>query len=413
MQDKRRLRRLRGWRGLGMLALVGMLALAGCGADAGNNGPGVDLGSGTLLAFIGGDGNLYLAREDGSQAHAVTTTACPSTVNCYQPPAWSPDGKLVAVFGPDKTTPTNNDIYIYDRQGVLQNTIQPANPLSSGQLLWSSDSATIAYAGNPTSGALTGGSSTTQTSAQYGFIIFNVASGKLSSTIPLPVPNPQCSDNPTGGPLGSFIDHAINGDANGFRTTLDWSPDRSHILISSSNCGNGVDSIDAHGNVTQLNPITANANVLEAIYSPDGQHILATETNSTQDDIVIFNADGSSGKVIYTDTDTPPAFVPRLSSPTWSADGKTIYFMRGADIWQVNADGSNAQKLIAGDPTASDPVQKDEAAPLPSPDGTKLAWEELSLAASDGVPRSALYVGDSHGGNPQLVQNGAIWSAWS
>lgn len=400
------------WRGLGALALVGMLALAGCGGG-GNDSPGVNLGSGTLLAFIGGDGNLYLAREDGSQAHAVTTTNCPSTVNCYNPPTWSPDGKLVAVFGPDKTTPTNNDIYIYDRMGVLQNTIQPVNPLSGGQLLWSTDSAEVAYAGNPTSGALMGGSTTTKTSSQYAFIVFNTSTGKLSSTIPLPVPNPQCVENPTGGPLGSFIDHAINGDANGFRTTFDWSSDRSHVLISSANCGNGVDSIDAQGNVTQLNPITAKANVLEAIYSPDGQHILATETNSTQDDVVIFNADGSNGKILYTDTDTPPAFVPRLSSPIFSADGKTIYFMRGADIWQMNADGTNAKKLLTGDPNTNAPVQKDEAAPLPSPDGTKLAWEELTLSASDGVPRSALYVGNADGSNPQLVQSQAVWPAWS
>ena len=396
-------------RGLGALALVGMLALAGCGGDT--DSAGVNLGSGPLLAFIGGDGNLWLARGDGTNAHAVTTTTCPPTINCYGPPTWSPDGTLVAVFGPDKTTPSQNDIYTYNRQGILQNTIAPPNPLAFGSLLWSADSKTVAYSGNPSGQTATKGAS-----AQYAFIMLNASSGAKAGTIPLPAPtgaDAQCNDTPRGGSFGSLVDRAVNGDANGFRTTLGWSPDGSHILVSGGDCSLQVQLIDKSGAVQTLNPLTTagNALVLQAAFAPDGQHIIATQTTASEDDLVLYDAAGNNGKVIYTDTVAPPAFAPRISSPTWSADGKTIYFMRGADIWSVRADGSNAQKLIAG-ATTGDPL-KDEAWPQPSPDGKSLAWEELTLAASDNMPRSALYVGTASGGSPTLVENGAVWPVWS
>jgi Tol biopolymer transport system component len=399
------------WRGLGALALVGMLALAGCGGGGNTDSAGVNLGSGPLLAFIGGDGNLWLARGDGTEAHAVTTTDCPPTVNCYGPPAWSPDGTLVAVFGPDKATPSQNDIYIYNRQGVLQNTIAPPNPLSFGSILWSADGKTVAFASDTNNPTATKG-----TSAQYAFIMLNALSGAKSGTITLPSPtgaDATCSDTPRGGSFGSLVDRAVNGDVNGFRATLGWSPDGSHILISGGACSTQVQLIDKSGNAQTLNPLTADSKalVLQAAFSPDGQHIIATQTTTAEDDLILYDATGNNGKVIYADTDPPPAFAPRLSSPVWSADGKTIYFMRGADIWSVGADGANAQRLIAG--AVSGATLKDEAWPQPSPDGKSLAWEELTLSSADNMPRSALYVGTITGGNPTLVDNGAVWPVWS
>ncbi|SRR5579875_3310930 len=413
MRDFRTLIRPHLWRALSAVALAGMLALAGCAGDSSDS-AGVDLGSGPLLAFIGADGNLWLAAGNGSNAHAVTTTTCPPTVNCYGPPAWSPDGKLVAVFGPDKTTPANNDIYIYDRKGILQNTIKPANPLDTGSLLWSADGKEVAYAGSPASS--TTGTTTKNAVPQSAFIMMNVSSGTQAGTIALPAPqgaDVQCNDAPRGGPLGSFVDHAINGDSNGFRTTLSWSPDGSHLLISGGNCGTQVLLVDKSGNAQVLAPVSnaKDANALQASFSPDGQHILASETTAAQDDLLIYDANGTNGKVIYTDSDAAPAFAPRISSPTWSADGKTIYFMRGADIWQINADGSNPTKLLSG-AASGDPL-KAETWPAPSPDGKALVWVEISLSQADNIPRSALYIGDAHGGNAKLIENGAIWAVWS
>jgi Tol biopolymer transport system component len=401
------------WRALSGLAVIAMLALAGCAGDS-TDSAGVDLGPGPLLAFIGADGNLWLARGDGSSPHAVSTTNCPPTVNCYSLPAWSPDGKMVAVFGPDKTTQSSNDIYVYDRKGILQNTIKPVNSLDSGQLLWSADSKEVAYSGRIATG--TGSTATKSPSVQNAFIMMNVSSGTQAGTIQLPAPqgaDAQCNDAPRGGQLGSFVDHAINGDSNGFRTTLSWSPDGSHVLVSGGNCGSQVLLVDKSGTSQVLAPVStaSNANTLQAVFSPDGQHILATETTTAQDDLLLYDANGANGKVIYSDTDAPPAFAPRLSSPTWSADGKMIYFMRGTDIWQIGSDASNATKVLAGASTG-DP-QKAETWPQPSPDGKSLVWVEVSLAQSDNIPRSALYIGDAKGGNPKLIENGAIWAVWS
>lgn len=408
MQQKRFGGRL--GHGLGAVVMLGLLVLASCGNNSGNGNPGVDLGSGTLLAFIGGDGNLWLAKSDGSGAHAVTVTACPSTVNCYGPPAWSPDGQRVAVFGSSISNPSNNSIYVFNRMGLLQQTLQPSNPLANGNVLWSGDGKTIAYATD-----LAASSAPKGTPPQYTLVMQNVASGNQTGTIPLPSPtggNAQCSDVPRGGPLGSYVDHAING-SNGVRSTTDWSPDGSHILSTGGDCGLQVQVVDHAGSATLLPAVSSGNGVLAqmAEFSPDGQHIVATETTPTQDDLLVYDGTGGNGKIIYSNSDKPPSFASRLSAPTWSGDGKQIFFMRGADIWVINSDGTNAQKLISG-ATTSDPL-KDEADPQPSPDGKYLAWTEESLSTVDNMPHSALYVGDATGKHPTLVEREAIWPAWS
>jgi Tol biopolymer transport system component len=401
----------RAWQGLGAVLIVGMLALAGCGGNGSNTNPGVDLGAGPLLAFIGGDGNLWLARADGTGAHAVTVTPCPNTVNCYGPPAWSPNGQEVAVFGPDVSNPGTNKIYVFNRMGLLTATLSPVNDLAFGTPLWSSDGKTLAYPGNPVS-------SDTKSSAapQYALLELNATTGAKVGTITLPSPigdNAQCSDAPAGGPLGSAVDRTING-SNGVRATADWSPDGNHVLISGGNCNSQVMLVDHSGNSQVLAPVTSGAinnSAESALFSPNGQQIVATQSTATEDDLLVYDGTGGNGKIIVSDTDTPPSFSVRISSPTWSADGKQIFFMHGADIWVIQADGSNAHKLIGG--TASGATLKDEGDPQPSPDGKALAWDESTLSTVDNMPHSALFVGDGAGNNPKLVEQGGVWPAWS
>ncbi len=56
---------------------------------------------------------------------------------------------------------------------------------------------------------------------------------------------------------------------------------------------------------------------------------------------------------------------------TWSPDGKTIYYISGPDIYRVDSDGSNAQKIL----TASNRVLW----PRLSPDGSTLRFSTLDL----------------------------------
>jgi hypothetical protein len=388
-------------------ALLSLMLLAACN-DGSDNG-GINLGSGPLLAFIGGDGNLWLAKGDGSAAHAVTVANCLAGRACYGPPTWSPDGQSVAVFGPDASTPTNNDIFVFNRQGLLQQTIHPVSPLAFGRVLWSSDSKQVAYVGTPDSVT-----DPTNKAPRFALVLLVVSSGAKSGAIILPSPgSAQCASNPRGGPLGSLVERAVNGSTGqGLRDTLDWSTDGQHVAINAGNCGTETQVVDRNGNAQVLNPVNgATANIVQGLFSPDGKQLVATQTNSAQDDLLIYSADGSGGKSIYSDKDTPPTFAPRLGSPRWTADGKSIYFSRGESLWVINADGTNPHQLVAGVATG-DPL-KSEAAPLPSPDGQHLVWNELTLSASDNTPRSTLLCGDANGGNPKVVADGAYWPSYS
>jgi hypothetical protein len=396
----------RGWW-LRITLLAGLVFLAGCSNGATNN-AGINLGSGVLLSFIGGDGNLWLAKGNGSQSHAVTVTPCPTTQNCYGPPTWSHDGSSVALFGPAAADPTLKDIFVFSRQGQIQHVIHPVDPLAFGRVLWSADDKQVAYVGTPDA------TSSGKSPPRYALVLFVVSSGAKSGAIILPTPSSaQCVDSPRGGPLGSLVERAVFGSTGqGLRDTLDWSSDGNHVLVNGGQCGSEVQVVDKGGAAHLLAPVAStDSNVVQASYSPDGQHILASQTNSKQDDLIIYNADGSGGKSIYTDTDTPPQFTPRLGAPHWSADGKSIYFMHGENIWVIGADGANPHQLLAGVPSGA--TQKSEAAPLPAPDGQHLAWNELSLTVADNTARTQLLSGDANGGGAKVVAEGGIWAAYS
>ena len=66
---------------------------------------------------------------------------------------------------------------------------------------------------------------------------------------------------------------------------------------------------------------------------------------------------------------------PSLSQPAMSPDGKEIAFVSGGDLWTVPATGGEAHLLV------SDPAE--EARPLYSPDGTKLAFTSTRTGAGD------------------------------
>lgn len=77
---------------------------------------------------------------------------------------------------------------------------------------------------------------------------------------------------------------------------------------------------------------------------------------------------------------------PTDSEPSFSADGRTITFVRGGDVWAMRADGSGQRRLTAG-------VEID-AGPLIAPNGRYVLFERVT-----GESRSHdLYTCDLHGG---------------
>lgn len=83
---------------------------------------------------------------------------------------------------------------------------------------------------------------------------------------------------------------------------------------------------------------------LEFDVSPDGKLIALTvqqyslETNKGNKDIYLMNSDGSNLRVLK-NTDA------NESTPKFTPDGKKLSFIKGAQIWQCNLDGSNEEQL--------------------------------------------------------------------
>ena len=119
------------------------------------------------------------------------------------------------------------------------------------------------------------------------------------------------------------------------------------------------------------------------MWSPAGGSLVYA-TNPTKGDFEIFvvGADGSRLRQLTRNSI-------RDWMPTWSPTRRRIAFVRGSDIWLMDADGSNKRRLFSG-------VQ-----PSWSPSGQELAF------ASDGISTASI-----SGGAPRHVADGQS-PAWS
>jgi tricorn protease-like protein len=96
---------------------------------------------------------------------------------------------------------------------------------------------------------------------------------------------------------------------------------------------------------------------------------------------------GHLNQITEDPTDTEPAF---------SADGRTIAFVRGGDLYSIRPDGSGQRQLTSG--------AEVDAQPLVSPNGRYVAFERR--AAAD-APRDLYTVGINGGGAHALVSSAA------
>jgi hypothetical protein len=146
-----------------------------------------------------------------------------------------------------------------------------------------------------------------------------------------------------------------------------WSPDGSRIAFDEFSCPGFCYAVtvivNANGgtrNYFEMAGVVRTAR--SPVWSPDG-HLLALATNggtSLQDgdlDITIRKLDGSEGGGFTND----PAFE---GDPDWSPGGTRLVFIRGSDLWTMDANGGNEALLVQN---GNEPVW--------SPDGSLIAFD--------------------------------------
>lgn len=101
--------------------------------------------------------------------------------------------------------------------------------------------------------------------------------------------------------------------------------------------------------------------------SPDGEHYVARWPRLTQEDIAIFNKDGTNWRAL-----TDDKFQDRR--PRWFPDGRSVAFSSDRSgvnqIWSINTDGTGLRQLTFAEGNGA-------SSPILSPDGKWLAYLQL------------------------------------
>ena len=261
--------------------------------------------SGTRIVFssdCAGPWGIYVASADGSMPQRIT----PDTMDARLP-NWSPDGGRVAF---QSNREGNWDIYVVDVDGrnLVRLTDQPA------------------------------GESSPAFSPDGKYIVFVSDVGGANDLFLIPA-------------AGGERQQITRGAAVGFRSV--WAPNGSHVLYRS----NGTSEMSHPGEFHRVTPDGTSASVVgggkrrefNQTYSPDGAKIAFDahrngqwESSDGGWEIWLMNADGTGRRPITHNGVND-------WGPSWSPDGRTILFLSGVnnvyDIYTMNADGSNAQRL--------------------------------------------------------------------
>jgi Tol biopolymer transport system component len=145
-----------------------------------------------------------------------------------------------------------------------------------------------------------------------------------------------------------------------------WHPDGGRIAMSRAPFRGGVDgtadifTIRLYGSrLMDRTPGTPNSDDIQPAWSPDGLLIAFASDRGGTYGIYTMSPLGKNVTEVTSDG----------TQPNWSPDGKKLVFVRGNDIWVINANGSHPTKLT------THPGSKVDANPNFTPDRTRIIFQ--------------------------------------
>jgi dipeptidyl aminopeptidase/acylaminoacyl peptidase len=333
------------------------------------------------IAFADGLGRLQVVEPDGSGLQVVAqcqasrdgrlqrSSRLPSDCELVEP-AWSPDGRQIAFVRGDSGLLRSMR---GDSGGVLRSTFS--------LYLRESDGTVRRLTGCGTCGRYFGGY--LSWSPDGSWIAFSRHSGPRGAQSLWAV-------NTADGKLRRLTDCQSCADL-----YPDWGPNGQLIVFSRMAQG-GASLYTVRPDGSQLTKITNSTAAANPQWSPDGRQIAFDDSNR----LFIVDADGSDQKLLL---DGMAGSGPGV--PSWSPDGtKLAYFYTPgspgnftAEVWTMNTDGSEKRRLYH-----SACCVGSWAAPIWSPDGTKIAFAADSahgtfVIAADGTGLRRLSTASANG----------------
>jgi len=159
---------------------------------------------------------------------------------------------------------------------------------------------------------------------------------------------------------------------------------------------------------TGMTDLTAGGEERDPTWSPDGSQIAFFDNRYGGTNLIRMNADGTA-QVPLTDSISPVG----SSQPAWSPDGTRIAFVtnrtesRGAEIWVINADGTNPTRVTTNVQRGTDgqgPYFSLDVEPAWSPDSSKIAF----WSNRDDSSNPEIYMINADGTNLVRLTNNSI-----